>query len=183
MAVYDLTSSYSSVAEGFVNEARKTLAGAMARIEHCVGQLDESDVWWRPHEPMNAVGNIVLHLCGNLRQWVVAALTGTPAERDREAEFAHRDPVPKVELLTRLRAVVAECDRLIASARSDAALLQRRRVQGFDTTVLAAVFHAVSHFEGHAQEVVYVTRLRRGGAYRLLWQPVTREQGAATPAS
>jgi hypothetical protein len=70
MSAYDLHSRYDDLPGACLGEARKTLAGAHQRIVHAASQLDETDIWWRPHESMNAVGNIILHLCGNLSQWV-----------------------------------------------------------------------------------------------------------------
>jgi microcystin degradation protein MlrC len=81
------------------------------------------------------------------------------------------------ELLTRLRAVVAEAGDVIAELEPDD-LLSPRRIQSFDVVVVAAIFHAVSHFEGHAQEVIYIARQRRGEAYRFLWTPSDAQQSA-----
>jgi hypothetical protein len=177
MPAYDLSSDYASVPQGFIDESRKTLANALMRIEHCVRQLDETNVWWRPHESMNAVGNLILHLCGNLGQWIVAGVGGEPFERDRPAEFAHREPIGKDELMRRLRARVDEVDRIFA-AQDERSLLERRRIQGYDATVLTAMYHVVAHLEGHAQEVIYITRMRLGERYRFLWEPRTPEQAA-----
>lgn len=170
MTVYDLNASYDSVSRAFVMEAAKTLRSALQRIEHCVKQLPEGDLWHRPQTGMNAVGNILLHLEGNLTQWVVDAIPDAPNKRNRPAEFAARGGIGKAELLGRLQTVVARAEHAIAGV-SEAELLAARKIQGFDTTVLAAVFHGVSHFEGHAQEIVYITRLRLGEKYVFQWTP------------
>src|SRR5919201_86015 len=71
----------------------------LPKLKYCVEDLSESDVWWRPNEQSNSVGNLVLHLCGNLRQWIVSSIGGVQFDRDRDAEFAERRPRPKAELI------------------------------------------------------------------------------------
>jgi hypothetical protein len=178
--VYDLNSSYSSEHEAFVSESRKTLAGAARRVEHAIEQLSDDDLWWRPHPAMNAIGNLVLHVCGNLGQWVLSGVGTAPERRNRPAEFAARDPIAKADLLAQFRQTVAAVDAVIAAvpAHGPGSLLDRRRIQSYDTTVLAAIYHAISHLEGHAQEMIYIARLRRGDAYRFLWTPKANQLGS-----
>jgi hypothetical protein len=134
-------------------------------------------VWHRSHPSLNSVGNLILHLCGNVRQWVVAGLGGAPDTRDRPAEFSERGPVPKGELLRRLAAVVDEAAAVLGR-QTAGALLKVRRVQGSDVTGLEAVFDSVPHFRGHTQEIVHMTRLLLGDAYQFQWKPLSPEQGA-----
>jgi hypothetical protein len=166
-----------SVGQAFLDECRRTLNARYERIRHCLDQLDDAQLGWRPREAMNSVGNIVLHLCGNLRQWVVSAATGAPDARDRPAEFAQRGPFSRADLLRRLGEVVAEADAALAQL-AEGQLLSPRRVQGRDETVLSALFDSITHLGGHTQEIVYVTRLQLGDAYRFAWTPATPEQGA-----
>lgn len=91
--------------------AAHALDSALERIKHCLGQLTDGQVWHRSQPGLNSIGNLTLHLCGNLRQWVVAGLGGAPDVRNRPAEFAERGPVPKDELLRNLEAVVGEAKR------------------------------------------------------------------------
>ena len=76
-------------------EAANALSSALAKIKHCLGQWTAEQVWWRSHPSLNSVGNLVLHLCGNVRQWIVAGLGGAADSRDRPAEFAERGPIPR----------------------------------------------------------------------------------------
>jgi hypothetical protein len=165
------------VAAAVGTEAAKELTSALGRIKHCLGQLSDEQVWWRSHPSLNSTGNLVLHLCGNLRQWVVAGLGGAADSRDRPAEFAERGPIPKDELRRRLDAVTAEAVGVLGrlTARQ---LLDPRRIQGFDVTGLAAVFDSVAHFRGHTQEIVHLARSQLGDAYQFAWTPATPEQGA-----
>jgi hypothetical protein len=159
-------------------EAARELTSAHERIKHCLGQLKDEQVWWRSHPSLNSIGNLLLHLCGNLRQWIVAGLGGAADVRNRPAEFAERGPIPKAELLRRLDQVVGEAKEVLGrlSARQ---LLEVRRIQGFDVTALAAIFDSIPHFRGHTQEIIHMTRLQLGDAYRFAWKPTTPDEGAA----
>jgi hypothetical protein len=157
--------------------AAHELDSALDRIKHCTGQLNDEQMWWRPSPSLNSVGNLLLHLCGNLRQWVAAGLGGAADNRDRPAEFAERGPIPRDDLVRRLDAGVREAKGVLGrlTARQ---LLEARRIQGFDVTGLAALFDSVPHFRGHTQEIVHLTRMQLGDAYRFAWTPTTPEQGA-----
>lgn len=157
--------------------AAQELMNALDRIKHCVGQLSDDQVWWRSHPGMNSVGNLMLHLCGNVRQWIVVGLGGGLDSRNRPAEFAERGPIPKGELLRRLEAVVREA-KTVLERQSAQQLVEARRIQGSDITGLAALLNSVPHFRGHTQEIIHITRLQLGDAYRLAWEPKTKEEGA-----
>jgi hypothetical protein len=155
------------------------LASALAKIKHCLGQLTGEQVWWRPRPSLNSIGNLTLHLCGNLRQWIVAGLGGAADSRDRPAEFSERGPISKDELLRRLEAVVEEA-RAVLARQSAPQLLEARRIQGFGVTGLAAIFDSVPHFRGHTQEIIGMTRLQLGDACKFARTPTTPEQGGPT---
>jgi hypothetical protein len=161
----------------FGAELANELDDALERIRHCLGQLSDEQVWRRSREDMNSIANVLLHLTGNLRQWVLAALGGTPDDRDRPAEFAARGMIPKAALVSRLEETVS--DVVAVLRRTPAAEWPRvRRVQGFEVTGLGAALHSVAHFRGHTQEIVYMTRTILGDRYRFAWVPTTPEQGA-----
>lgn len=178
MPVYNANIRYSDVTAGFVSEARRTLANALQRVEHAVGQLSEAELWWRPRPEMNAVGNLLLHLSGNVRQWIVDSIENRASARQRQAEFDHREPLSKAVVLEGLRQTVAEADGAMETLAGPDLLLAHRRVQAYDTNLLTAIFHSVSHFEGHAQEIIAYTRMLRGDKYQVLWMPQSKEQGA-----
>jgi len=158
--------------------ANHELTKALERIKHCLNQLTDEQVWQRPIESMNSIGNLILHLCGNLRQWIVAGVGGEQDVRQRPQEFSERGPISKVELVRRLNEIVVQAqDGLRKASAQD--LLRRRCIQGFDVNGLEAIFDSVPHFRGHAQEIVHMTRLQLGDAYQFAWTPTTPEQGAA----
>jgi hypothetical protein len=165
------------LAAAVARQAGDELSSALDKIKHCLGQLSDEQVWWRPRPSLNSIGNLVLHLCGNVRQWLVAGLGGAADVRNRPAEFAERGPVPRAELLRRLEVVVDEA-RAALARQTARQLLEVRPIQGWEVTGLAAIFDSVPHFRGHTQEIVHMTRVQLGDAYRLHWQPLTPEQGA-----
>src|SRR5207245_6957568 len=112
-------------------EAANELTSALAKIKHCLGQLTDEQVWWRSHPFLNSVGNLILHLCGNVRQWIVAGLGEAADSRDRPAEVAERGPIPKEELLRKLETVVDEA-RAVLARQTARQLLEARRIQGFN---------------------------------------------------
>lgn len=150
-----------SVARAFVAEARRLLReDYLSKIERCVERFSDEQVWWRAGEESNSVGNLLLHLAGNVRQWVVCGLGGATDARERE--FAERAVLPRGQLLAALRATLEEADG--ALARLDAStLLQPRRIQGLEVTALAAVFHAVEHFSTHTGQIILLTKQLTGG--------------------
>lgn len=150
--------SADDLATALGTEAANELTSALNRIKHCLEQLNEEQVWWRSKPSLNSIGNLILHLCGNVRQWIVAGLGGAADVRERPAEFAERGPIPMSELLHRLDAVVGEAKEVLGrlTARQ---LLEVRYIQGFDVTGLAALFDSVPHFRGHTQEIVHMARL------------------------
>jgi hypothetical protein len=158
-------------------DAGHELAEAAKRIRHCVSQLSDEQVWWREDESQNSIANLVLHLCGNLRQWIVAGLGGAEDTRNRPLEFADRSHLNKSELLARLDAVLREA-REVLGRLTAAELVRVRRIQGWDVSGSRAIFDAVPHFRGHTQEIIHITRHLLGGQYVYYWQPQSPEQGA-----
>jgi uncharacterized damage-inducible protein DinB len=160
----------------FINASRKALATWLERIQKCVDELTLEQIWWRGQENSNAIGNLMLHLSGNVRQWIASGVGGAPDTRNRNAEFAQRDAVPAAELLQRLRAAVADADQVLASLTAEN-LLERRQIQKYDVTVLEAIHHVTEHFALHTGQIIYATKLLTGqdlGFYRHLQQSGTK---------
>lgn len=176
----DNISASGGVGRAYVAAARKCLAACQARLTHCLTQLDDQQVWWRPRESMNSIGNIILHLCGNLRQWIVSGVGGSPDVRNRPGEFAERSLIPRDELLERLGSVVAESDAVLART-GEGELLAPRTIQGGQETVLSAVFDCLTHLKGHTQEIIYITRTQLGDAYHFAWIPTPEQGGTPVP--
>lgn len=157
-----MTVPESSVGKAFVQYARQQLSeGYLPKIRRCLELLSEEDIWWRAHETNNSVGNLLLHLSGNVRQWIISEVGGKGDVRNRPAEFAERGPIPKEKLVQQLDETLREADQTLSSFEVNK-LLERRTVQGFDVTCLEAIFHVVEHFSGHAGQIIYITKLRSG---------------------
>ncbi len=154
----------------FLEHSINKLRQYESRIGTCLGLLNEEQVWARGGGNENAVGNLVLHLCGNVRQWIVSGVGGRPDHRDREAEFNARGGVPVGELEARLKSVVNEAADVIGGLTA-ARMSERLVIQGYDVTVLEAVYHVVEHFSMHTGQIIFATKMLTGedlGFYRHL---------------
>ena len=172
-----MSSRDSSVTAAFGRECALELASATGVIQHCLKQLSEEQVWARPCDSMNSVGNLLLHLCGNVRQWIIAGVGGAEDTRERQKEFDERGPIPKADLLAKLEATVQEASAVCEST-SEETLLEPKRIQGFESTGLGAILHSASHFRGHTQEIVHMSRTLLGKGYEFAFVPKSTEQGA-----
>ena len=143
---------------------------ALRIIAHCLNQLNDDQTWWRPAESMNSIANLLLHLSGNVRQWIVSGVGGAPDTRRRQEEFDLRDMTPRSELLTILRTALTDAKGAIAATSADE-LLRHRTVQGKEVTGIQAIFHATAHFRGHTQEIVHMTRCQLGDTYEFDFVP------------
>ena len=158
-------------------EAVACLDYGCVKISHCLRQLTDEQVWWRPNSEMNSIGNLLLHLAGNLNQWIVAGIGDNPDTRSRQAEFDERRQISKTELWDQLKGVVEQSKAVLCQATRDE-LESKKRIQGFDVTKTHAMLHSVSHFQGHVQEIICLTRQQLGPNYEYQWQPQTKEEGA-----
>lgn len=143
---------------------------AEQRIRHCVDQLSEPQVWWRPGPDQNSIGLLIQHLAGNLTQWVVCGIPQCPFDRDRAAEFADPDDRSVGPVLESLGQAVKAAAQVIRQLTIDD-LLQPRQIQGFQTTVLGAVMHSVPHLVGHTHQIVQLSRQQLGAGYQFHWNP------------
>ncbi|GAB5520280.1 MAG: hypothetical protein RhofKO_25310 [Rhodothermales bacterium] len=149
------------LADTFLSRSRHYLMDEyLPKLERCLDQLSEDEVWWRPNEASNSVGNLILHLAGNIRQWVIAGVGQQADVRQRQAEFDEAGPVPTEALRLILRQTLTEVDATLAAV-APASLLEPRSIQGYDVSVFEAIYHAVEHFSTHVGQVVYITKLWR----------------------
>lgn len=157
----------TKIVVNFVSTARRYLTvDYPSKIEKCLDKLRDEDVWWRAHETSNSIGNLLLHLNGNVRQWIIGGVGGREIERDRQREFDERTLIPKDELLAQLKTALQEADEIIA-ALDEKDLQSRRQIQGREVTKLEAVFHVVEHFSHHTGQIIILTKLRTGEDLKL----------------
>jgi len=146
----------------FIERSRHLLArDFLPRLRGALARLDEEDVWWRPNPASNSVGNLLLHLAGNVRQWIVSGVGGEEDVRRRDEEFARTGGLRGAEALETLERAVEDADRVLGGL-DPARLRERLIVQGLDVSVLEAVYHVVEHFSMHTGQVLYVAKLRTG---------------------
>ena len=148
-----------ALAQAFLDRSRRYLSREyLPKIRVCLAALTEEALWWRANPASNSVGNLMLHLAGNVRQWIVSGVGGAPDERQRQEEFDQRGPVPAAELLARLTRAVADADAVLARLTA-ADLSERRAIQGRDVAVLEAIYHVVEHFAMHTGQIILLTKM------------------------
>jgi hypothetical protein len=157
MATKPLDNGNGGWAAEFVARAGEKLQDHLSQVRRCVGLLSEEQVWFRPNEHSNSVGNLLLHLRGNVTQWLIGGIDGRPFERDRRAEFARRAALPKAQVIEELVKTVDEACRVLRSATA-ADLTGEHAIQAYTVTGIAAVGHVVEHFAFHTGQIVTTTK-------------------------
>ena len=159
-----------AIAATFLDKSRTLITDDyLPKIERCLDRLSDADIWWRHNEASNSIGNLILHLCGNVTMWIVGGVGSLPFERHRQREFDERTKIAGEELRARLRTVVRQADEVL-SAVSPSDLLNRRQIQGYDVTVLEAIYHVVEHFSMHTGQIIMLSKARVEGELTL-WEP------------
>jgi uncharacterized damage-inducible protein DinB len=168
----------SRTASLFLANSQHSLAKQnLPRIVKCLRQLSEDEIWWRPNSASNSAGNLILHLCGNVRQWIISGLGGAEDRRERDQEFAERGPIARQVLVTQLRRTVRDACRVLGQL-SDDSLLRKYKIQGFHVTGLYAVFQVAEHFGYHTGQIIYITKLKRAQDLKLTRLPRIKKEGA-----
>jgi len=152
-----------SIAETFIARSRYWLTKEYPiKIRHCVDALPRTAVWARPNEASNSVGNLLVHLTGNVTEWILGGVGGRPIERYRAGEFAQRDGAEAAKLLANLEAVLKDADSVLAGL-TESDLERSLIVQDRETTVLGVIYHVVEHFSMHTGQIVYMTKIYAPG--------------------
>lgn len=136
---------------------RRLLEESVPRLKKCLAQLSEAEIWHRPNEETVSVGNLVIHLCGNVRQWLLSGLGKAPDHRKRDDEFTEKGPISTDKLITDLDAVMQKVETLLDNLAPEA-LVDKHRVQGFDETGIGILMHVVEHFSYHVGQVTYYVK-------------------------
>ena len=149
----------NELGQAFITRSQFHLAeDFLPKIERCLEVLSDEQVWWRANEQSNSVGNLLLHLSGNVRQWIVCGLGGASDSRDRDSEFAQRSVIPREELFGRLKQTVDEAVSVLGRLDPDR-LLEERRIQGLEVSMIDAVLHVVEHFSMHTGQIILMTKM------------------------
>jgi uncharacterized damage-inducible protein DinB len=172
----------------FIEQARHFLSiEYRTKLRHSVEALPPDVIWLRPNESSNSVGNLLLHLAGNIRQWIVSGVGGAQDVRHRAEEFSTRDGWPAAALLDALDRALDEVDDVLARLEPSA-LHERRTFQARELTVFEAIFHVVEHFSYHLGQIVLVAKAATpdgiefyedaGGKARPVWTSLVRPRSS-----
>lgn len=143
-----------NVDDTFRDYAARKLIQSCERIGSCFALLTEEQIWFRPGDASNALGNLALHLAGNVRQWIIHGVGGAPDTRTRDAEFAADGGIARTQLIERLNATVEEAAAVIRAADLTATV----RVQNYEQPAIEAIFHVVEHFSYHTGQIAFATK-------------------------
>lgn len=136
---------------------RRLLEESVPRLKKCLSQLSEAEIWYRPNEETVSVGNLVIHLCGNVRQWLLSGIGKAPDHRKREEEFTEKGPIPTDKLIADLDMVMQEVEVLLGNLTPEV-MIEKHRVQGYDETGIGILMHVVEHFSYHIGQVTYYVK-------------------------
>jgi uncharacterized damage-inducible protein DinB len=156
--------------DGFLEFSARKLRQLLSRIHTCLEKLDETQIWLRAADNSNSIGNLCLHLSGNVRQWILHGIGRQPDHRQRDAEFAARGGVTKDELWQRLSGPVQDAVTVLEHLPPEQ-LPETVRPQNYEVSTLEAVYHVVEHFAEHTGQILYATKALTGedlGFYRHL---------------
>jgi uncharacterized damage-inducible protein DinB len=131
---------------------------SLPRILQCIDRLDNARIWWRPNESSNSIGNLILHLSGNVNQWIYTGLGGYPDNRIRQAEFDERGVIDKEKLRQDLVSTMDRIKPVIVNL-PESELLRKRPVQTFEETGLTILVHVTEHFSYHTGQIAYITKM------------------------
>jgi uncharacterized damage-inducible protein DinB len=169
--------------QAFLDYSADKLKQYASHIQDCLSRLTAGQIWMRGSEADNSVGNLVLHLCGNVRQWIGTGIGGAENIRQRDAEFSARGGVDGAELSARLDATIDEALPIIR-AQTAQSLVELTQVQNYEVTKLEVIYHVVEHFSGHTGQIQFATKLLTGqdlGYYKHLSPGSTSDPASPTP--
>jgi uncharacterized damage-inducible protein DinB len=149
----------------------------LPRILSCLKELSLEQIWWRPNEASNSVGNLVLHLQGNVRQWIISGLGGEPDTRHRDKEFNQRRSMPRRELMRGLRTTVGEASCVLLKLSAED-LTRVHSTQKYRVTGLEAAFHVAEHFSHHAGQIILLTKMLTGNDLKFTRLPGEKRKAA-----
>lgn len=146
----------------FIDSCRtKLVKEYLPKMKAAVAELSDEDVWWREHESNNSIGNLILHLVGNVSEWIVLSLGNQEFLRNRNQEFNERNHLPLSELLSRLDLAVQAADQVLAQFPVEK-LGEKFTIQKYEVSGMEAILHVTEHFSYHLGQIVYISKLRTG---------------------
>ncbi|MFN0123694.1 MAG: DinB family protein [Blastocatellia bacterium] len=151
-----------------IDETHRRLKGFIAQARTCIEVLPDAEIWARPDEKSNSLGNLVIHVCGSTRHFLGRGVGGTDYQRNRTGEFAERGPIPRADLLRLLDEVAAEIEQILTSL-DPARLLETNDRTGKTVSVAQLLLRVTHHWAAHTGQMVYDVKTRRPGSFEELW--------------
>ena len=149
------------IEKDFLRISTEKLRRSGSRIEDCVGRLNYEQIWTRNADNVNSIGNLILHLCGNVRQWIGFGIGELADQRDRDGEFAARGGLEPAELIELSRKTVSDAIGILGSFAA-ARLLEKVTIQNSEVTKMEAIYQVVEHFAQHTGQIIFVTKMLTG---------------------
>jgi uncharacterized damage-inducible protein DinB len=157
-----MTATHADVPALFLEHSRqKLLQQYWPRLKGCVESLTDEQLWWRPNDACNSIGNLLLHLNGNVRQWLVTSFSRLEDSRNRPAEFNQRESISASALIDQLGATIQQAAEVLTRLTRDD-LLAQYEIQGYKVSGLDAVYQVVEHFAMHYGQVLYIVKTLNG---------------------
>lgn len=150
---------HTEIASDFIGQALNRMEENFSKTKRCLDILNEDDIWKRPNASSNSIGNQILHLCGNITQYIISALGGVDDNRERDKEFEAQEGFTKEELYNRFESTVNRAMEVIRAIEDDATMMKIRSVQGFEFTGIGIILHVVEHFSYHTGQIVFYTKM------------------------
>jgi uncharacterized damage-inducible protein DinB len=147
-----------SVAAEFISQAVFRMQENTPRIEKCLQLLSEEDVWKKPNETGNSIGNLILHLCGNITQYIISSLGNKEDNRIRDEEFSMKGGYTKEQLFKKLTATIENTVHIM-QILDDGELMRIRSVQGFQLSAIGSILHVAEHYSYHTGQIAVITKL------------------------
>ncbi len=147
----------TAISKEFIEQSIYRMDENSHRIIKCVGELDEDEIWKSPNDHSNSIGNLILHLCGNIRQYIISALGETEDKRRREEEFSTKKGFTKTELLNQLTEIIKSSEQVIKEI-GESQLTKIYSVQGFNLTSIGIIIHVTEHYSYHTGQIAFWTK-------------------------
>jgi uncharacterized damage-inducible protein DinB len=151
---------HTTVVQEFISQSIHRIELNTPRITKCLAELNEDEVWHRPNESSNSIGNLILHLCGNITQYIISSIGGETDNRQRDAEFAVMGNHTKAELLSLLENTVNRAINVLEDC-DDEDLLKVRSVQGFTYSGVGNIIHVTEHYSYHTGQIALLTKMMK----------------------
>ncbi len=163
----------------FIDQSILRLNENVQGIEKCLDQLSEDEIWMKANNNSNSIGNLILHLCGNITQYIISAIGEKEDQRDRDEEFNTEGGFTGTELIQQLQTVVLEAITIIIQTNKDT-LLKVHAVQGFKLSGIGIIMHVVEHLSYHTGQIAFFTKLLKDrdlGFYASIDLNIKNERG------